>query len=688
MRYLATIALATLTGLPLTAQHQHSHAQCGTDYYYQQQIQQNPQIHQERQAADDQWMEHRDTYTYGTEVVQTIPVVVHVMYYNYEDSISVAQIEDAIDVLNEDFSRTNSDAGNVRSLFQGRQADMEIQFELAKKDPSGRATNGITYQQSDRSLGANDQIKGEINWPNTQYLNVWVVRAIDLGLPPSQGTILGYAAFPYNNQPVTDDGVVIRHDQMGRIGSAVSNGRTLTHEVGHFLNLYHPFQGGCTGVGDAISDTPPIASPSYGCNFNRNTCNTGANDEPDMIENFMDYTNDVCVNSFTTGQKSRAKDAMNSSFHPAWRRGMLNSPANHLATGINGTTVLAAPYTKFTVNEHTVCEGSSLEFEFLGASHDANTTYAWTFTGAGQTINASGPNPTVTFNDAGIYNVTLTVTNSTGSQTKSKPGYISVYNNTPYWDNRFTATFENDIPNSNWLIFDNGDGRTWTTSSIASFGGAKSAIMPEFQSRASGGDDLLQSAPILLDETSQATLRFRYAWARRENANQDRLTVLVSDDCGASWNIARLISSFQLNTAGPNVTGSFVPNNSQWSEVSIDLGAYIGPEPILLRFAFTGDGGNNLYIDEIRMDVTISVDENEINGFNVYPNPANDVLSIELTNADKAEWSLVNTTGQTVLNGSTTGVETTIDVSTLSSGMYILQVRTENALSTEKVIIE
>ncbi len=686
MRYLALFALATLTGYTTQAQHQHHHAQCGTDIYYQQQITAHPEIEEMRDASEADWMETRDNYTTGTEVVQTIPVVVHVMYYNFEDSISEAQVIDAIDVLNEDFTLTNSDAGNVRANFASIQANMEVRFELAKKDPQGNATRGINYQQSDRSLGANNAIKNELNWPNTRYLNVWVVRAIDLGLPPSQGTILGYAAFPYNNQPTTDDGVVIRHDQMGRIGTAVSNGRTLTHEVGHFLDLFHPFQGGC-GAGDGIADTPPIPSPSSSqfCEFSRMDCfNTG----PAMIENFMDYTNDACVNSFTAGQKTKAKRALNQSINPNWRRGMLTTSANHLLTGINGTTVLAAPTVKFTAERNTVCEGGSLQFEFLGASHDPSTTYNWVFTGGGQSFNATGEKPMVTFPDAGIYNVGLTVTNATGTDNLVKTGYISVYDDTPYWDNNFTATFETDIPNSNWIVHDNGDGRKWTTSNVAAFGGTKSAIMPEFQSRGSGGDDILQSAPILLDRTTQATLRFRYAWARRDNSNQDRLTVFISDDCGATWNLARLISSFNLNTAGANVTNSFVPNNSQWQEASIDLGAYIGPDPIIIRFSFTGDLGNNLYIDEVRTDVTVSLNEAAAQSLKIYPNPAQEFVQVEYTDNSTSDWSIVNTTGQIVLKGSLENGQSSVNVSDLSSGLYLLQVRTRNGIITEKVIVE
>lgn len=690
MRYLATLALAALASTGLTAQHQHSDHQCGTDLYYQQQLANHPELAAQRNAADEQWMENAtQSSENGAEVVQIIPVVVHVMYYNFEDSISIAQVQDAIDVLNEDFSLTNSDAGNVRNIFANRQANMEVEFRLAKKDPNGNATNGINYQQSDRSLAANDAIKGEINWPNTRYLNIWVVNSIDLGLPPNQGTILGYAAFPYNNQPVTDDGVVIRHDQMGRIGTAVSNGRTLTHEVGHFLNLYHPFQGGCTGQGDVISDTPPISSPSYGCNFSRNTCNTGSNDEPDMIENFMDYTDDVCVNSFTSGQKARAKDCLNTAAHPLWRRGMLTTSANHTITGVNSGTVNAPPTVKFSVERRTVCVGQDIDFINLGASHDPNTTYTWEFVKGGQTITSNQENPTMNFTNPGVYNVRLTITNGLGSDTQTKTGYLTVYGaNSAIYDNNFTATFENDLPNGTWQVFDNGDGRKWMTTSLASFGGSKSAVMPNRQSLAGGGEDILQSTSILLDQTPTASLRFRYAWAKRDNANQDRLTVLASTDCGETWNIIRLLSSFSLNTAGNPVTSTFVPTSSQWTEAVVNMNSYTGPDPVLIRFAYSPDGGNNLYIDEVRMDVGIGVEEASIENLMVYPNPANHTVHINTGSTEDGSYVLMNTMGQIMTEGSIQLGQADINVDAYPAGVYLIKVIEGNRSTTERVVIQ
>ena len=124
---------------------------------------------------------------------------------------------------------------------------------------------------------------------------------------------LGYAYRPYFGQTYDKDGVIIRHDRFGTIGTGVSRGRTLTHEVGHYLSLRHPFDRGCS-PGDGIADTPPVASANFGaCNFSANSCHNDTPDEPDMIENYMDYADDVCTNALYPGPKG----------------GHEGSPANH-----------------------------------------------------------------------------------------------------------------------------------------------------------------------------------------------------------------------------------------------------------------------------------------------------------------------------------------------------------------------
>ena len=230
--------------------------------------------------------------------VISIPVVVHVVYKSSSQNISDTQIQSQIDVLNEDFRRLNADATNNWS----QAADSEIEFCLASVDPNGNATTGITRKYSSTSLwSTNDAVKysssGGVNaWPTSDYLNIWVA--------PLSGGTLGYAQFPGSGSSATD-GVVITTTAFGRGGSAQSPfnlGRTCTHEVGHWLNLRHIWGDGGCSVDDYVSDTPTSDAANYGCASGHVSCNS-----TDMVENYMDYSDDVCMNLYTQGQKIRMR---------------------------------------------------------------------------------------------------------------------------------------------------------------------------------------------------------------------------------------------------------------------------------------------------------------------------------------------------------------------------------------------
>lgn len=254
----------------------------------------------------------------------TIPVVVHVVWNTATENISDAQIQSQITVLNNDFRKLNSDVASTPSAFSGLAADANIEFCLATLDANGNPTTGITRTQtSTTAFGTNDQVKssstGGVNaWPRDQYLNIWVCDI--------SGGILGYAQFPGGG--ASTDGVVIDYQYFGTTGTATApfnKGRTATHEVGHWLNLYHIWGDdgtGCTGS-DQVSDTPNAGGPNYGCpSFPNVTCNNGPNG--DMFMNYMDYTDDACMFMFSNGQAAR----MQALFAPGgFRAALLNSNA-------------------------------------------------------------------------------------------------------------------------------------------------------------------------------------------------------------------------------------------------------------------------------------------------------------------------------------------------------------------------
>ncbi|HUM46518.1 MAG TPA: zinc metalloprotease, partial [Chitinophagales bacterium] len=280
---------------------------CGTMDHLNWLQQQDPNLAQRMQAIENATQSYIASNPGETRTVVTIPVVVHVLYNTTAQNISDAQVQAQISQLNADFARTNSDAGSTPSVWSSIAANTEVQFCLAQRDPSGNATNGIIHKSTTKtSFSQNDDAKhnstgGSDAWPAGSYLNLWVCN---LG-----GGLLGYAQFP--GGAAATDGVVVLYSSVGSIASPgtaapYNKGRTATHEVGHWLNLYHIWGDdgtGCTGS-DQCADTPNQADENYGCpTFPTVSCSNTPNG--DMFMNYMDYTDDGCMNMFTAGQKAR-----------------------------------------------------------------------------------------------------------------------------------------------------------------------------------------------------------------------------------------------------------------------------------------------------------------------------------------------------------------------------------------------
>ncbi|MDZ4824010.1 MAG: T9SS type A sorting domain-containing protein [Flavobacteriales bacterium] len=279
---------------------------CGTTEYMHNMLELDPLFEQNMHSIEQftqQWIAEN-----GTEerAIVTIPVVVHVVYNTASENISDAQIASQITVLNNDFNKLNSDWTLTPSAFQSLVADVDIEFCIATVNPTGGSTTGIIRKSTTVTSFSytSDNVKftssgGDDAWPAANYLNLWVC---DIA-----GGILGYAQFP--GGAASTDGVVCDYLYFGTTGTATApfnKGRTATHEVGHWLNLYHIWGDdgtGCTGS-DLVTDTPNQANENYGCpSFPQTSCSNGANG--DMFMNYMDYTDDACMFMFSNGQGAR-----------------------------------------------------------------------------------------------------------------------------------------------------------------------------------------------------------------------------------------------------------------------------------------------------------------------------------------------------------------------------------------------
>ncbi|TVZ58489.1 putative secreted protein (Por secretion system target) [Flavobacteriaceae bacterium MAR_2010_105] len=243
-----------------------------------------------------------------------IPVVVHVIHngtaIGVGANISDAQVLSQIQVLNEDFRKL---AGTRGENSHPDGADTNIEFYLAREDADCNPTTGIdrldlsniSTTWSGPGGNSDSVLKPMTIWDPSRYLNMWTVTLDD-------NTLLGYAQFP--GGPAETDGVVMGYEYFGSndapgvtLSGVYNLGRTTTHEVGHFFGLFHTFDGGCSD-GDLVADTPPTADTdgNYGCPTGLDSCPVGTPDGIlDMIENYMDYTDDACMNIFTNGQSAR-----------------------------------------------------------------------------------------------------------------------------------------------------------------------------------------------------------------------------------------------------------------------------------------------------------------------------------------------------------------------------------------------
>lgn len=274
---------------------------CFTDEYIQRQSENDPDYRAKIERALQNAREQYAANSVSPRSSYVIPVVVHVVYNTPTQNISDEQIQSQIDVLNEDYNRLNADANKTPEGFLPVAGSIPVTFCLAAYDPQGNPTNGITRTETTVSdFGLDDAVKssatgGADPWPASSYLNIWTCDLSD--------NVLGYATLPYEFPPPENDGVVIRYNVFGRTGvlsPSYNRGRTTTHEVGHWLGLFHTFDGGCAD-GDHCDDTPQEKEPVYGCPpFPHISCNNGP--DGDMYMNYMDYTNDVCMNLFTLCQ--------------------------------------------------------------------------------------------------------------------------------------------------------------------------------------------------------------------------------------------------------------------------------------------------------------------------------------------------------------------------------------------------
>ncbi|MBC9811505.1 choice-of-anchor D domain-containing protein [Crocinitomicaceae bacterium CZZ-1] len=577
--------------------------------------------------------------------VYQIPVVVHVVHNGEAvgsgTNISYATILSQIDVLNEDFRRIMGTNG-YNTHPDG--ADTQIEFCLARRRPDGSAfpngehgvnrinRNTAGFSTPPYSMNyTNTTIKPYCtviqNWSPSRYMNFW---SINLG-----DGLLGYAQFPTTilggmgcgSQSANTDGVVMLYSSIGK--SAVTGrpgpyneGRTATHEIGHWLGLRHIWgdSPNCA-VDDFCLDTPPSDAANYGCLTNHQSCGS-----LDMVQNYMDYSDDLCMNIFTNDQRMRMRTVLENSpiraslitsdacVPPAVNDAsvvtIINPKGDHCPGSITPTVVLrnrgSANLTSATIR-YTIDGGTPVNFNWTGniaPAGSANVTLpAFTTTLGIHTFNAVSlmPNgvadPHTTFDASEI---TFAVSNG------YQPNYSQDFDGGQF------------PPDVRWTVVNpNSDCYAWVGATAVSSAGVTNnacAVMTNYGNGTNQDEYLYTPYFILPCNAASAQLSFDVAYRKRVTGSTDRLRVEISTNCGATWQSTPIYdkSGTTLQTVTTTQDAYWIPTAAgNWRTETINLASFVGPTSSSVQFRFratnAGSGGN-VYVDNVRMTASQPVE--------------------------------------------------------------------------------
>lgn len=559
-----------------------------------------------------------------TAATYVIPVVFHIIH-NGEPigtgtNISDAQIISQINVLNKDFQRLNSDAGQTPPEFLSVAASLDIEFVLAKQDPEGLATTGIQRvqgTQSEWTLADNATFKALSYWPSENYLNIWIINFND----PSN--FIGYAQFPESplpgledssSDPLTD-GVVLNYRDVGSIDDGpfdldpqFNKGRTATHEIGHFFGLRHIWGdvSSCSGT-DYVNDTPPQSTETNGCpGHPQSSCSANK-----MFQNYLDYTNDACMNIFTAGQVARMEIILQNSPR---RASLTTSPGSQdpmpvandlglreiLSPGTTTCGGIIIPQVEVRNYGTNTITSARIEFKVNGISQEIknftlNLNTLDIATVSFNPINLSSPSSTtVTYE---IIQTNGVADGKASDNLLSHVAVVPVIAAVPYFE------FFSEPP-AGWTIQNPDNRRTWenVTANNGSPGN-RSMYINFYDYEEKGVLDRLLTPVLNLDAAEAALLRFDRAYAKFPGSSfDDGLRIIVVSDCNSDLSTGIEIfnkSGAALATAD-DTFNSFVPNGaSQWATESISLNQFIGSGNIQIVFIGQNSNGNNLYLDNV-----------------------------------------------------------------------------------------
>ena len=656
---------------------------CFTDEYTKEEMQKDPHYAINRESLEkfteqfsrSQEMQKTKRGTHALPYI--IPVVFHVLHNYGPENVSDIEIIEALRQMNLNFRKLNEDTSDIIPPFKQIASDCEIEFRLANIDPNGNCTNGIEHIVTQKTYLANNNSKIS-GWPSNKYVNIWLANSLE------NSGAAAYAQFPGGDRSV--DGIMCLY-------YAVDNPRrTLTHEMGHCLNLQHIWGNGSQGSdcgNDLVDDTPITPGYSAGtCLLNVSTCN------PPVLENtqnYMDYSD--CRNMYTAGQKVRMHACLNSFISG---RNNLWQDSNLVATGTNGSIAnVCIPKPDFQTSRSFACFNDVVQF--TDASWNANVTnWNWSFPG-GNPSTSILQNPSVTYSTSGVYSAKLVVSNASGSDSITKNAVVRVttvpLNTIPY-----VESFEDSasFPGNDGWIENLTGGATWGRVTNAGSTGSSSIKMSNYINSTGAVDSWISPSFDFSNVGAPVTISFKVANAQRNSTSNDELALFYSTNCSQTWVPTSYVKSgAQLATSGV-VSSNFTPNNpSQWREESLIVNAVKLKPNVRFKFQNTCDHGNNVFIDDINITGLIDGinDLGEMQSeITLYPNPTSGiaVINFSLLKSSTTRIEVKDILGKIIVLIPTEAIEAGIHeykLPVLPSGIYMVNLIINNKNHILKLVV-
>jgi hypothetical protein len=674
---------------------------CGTDENFHRLAAKYPEIlqsHNELEAMTKWITQNKGSLSVSRTGAYIVPVVFHILHDGGKEYLSNAMVESQVLYLNQYWNKSNPELPSVTALYQPIVANMGVEFRLAHLDPQGNCTDGIDRIMSFATNVGNNNTK--LNpWPPDKYLNIWVNKSVERD-SSNFGTI-AFSMYPVNVQTWVNneiiDGVITK---IAGVNGGPIGRSTLAHEVGHWLNLKHVWgdtnSPGVSCGDDDVDDTPITKGQSSGCSTSVIECgNTIASN----VQNIMNYSS--CEYMFTEGQKTRSLIALQSSIS---NRNNLFSDVNIAATGVEPvSTCLPAPKAEYGTNKRFACVGESLHFtDFTYNTPQWDRT--WSFPADAVGASTTDSSQFVSFSTPGWKEVTLVSSNPSGSSTRTKSNvYIAdAAGDLPY---PHFESFDDPNVTQSWIGI-NYDNNQTAFSHKATLGHNSNGCfgLNNYDVRYEGDRDELISPSFDLTGIATGDYRLSFDYSMATRLEQDindstvSLEILATTNCGTSWKRVGSLTASKLLNGGFTVNPYYPSKGDQyWRRAVVDLtaqGAQFKTAGVRFKFAVTSNKlGNNFFFDNFNLgNSTLGIDASALDmAIDLYPNPTKDnaVLEINSEKPEKIAVVLNDLLGNKIIdlfNGEIdVNKKITIPTSSLSSGMYIVQIQSNGKTIQRKL---